>query len=220
LDRLDRLAGGGCLDALAELLACFEVYRTYLPDGAGELAAAAGRAARRRPDLAGTVDRLLPRLRDPADELAIRFQQVSGAGLAKGGEDTAFYRWARVVALNEGGGRPVRVGGTAAEFHAASQARQAGWPATMTTLSTHDTKRGEDVRARLAVLPELPAEWAAALRRWMAAAPVPDPAFAHLLWQTVAGTWPIERDRLHGYAEKAAREAGTATSWEAQDQAF
>src|SRR5262249_37605768 len=164
--------------------------------------------------------RLLPRLRDPADELAVRFQQACGAVLAKGVEDAAFYRFTRFVALNEVGGDPAWFGVTAAEFHAASQARQACWPAALTTLSTHDTKRGEDVRARLAVLSEVPAEWAATLRRWMAAAPVPDPAFAQLLWQTVAGAWPIERDRLHGYAEKAAREAGTATSWEAQDQAF
>jgi len=90
----------------------------------------------------------------------------------------------------------------------------------MTTLSTHDTKRGEDVRARMAVLSELPEIWAATVRRWMAAAPIPDPAFAHLLWQTVTGAWPIERDRLHRYAEKAAREAATSTSWTDPDEAF
>ena len=78
----------------------------------------------------------------------------------------------------------------------------------MTTLSTHDTKRGEDVRARLAVLAELPGRWAEQVAGWMAAAPLPDPAFAHLLWQTAVGAWPIERERLHAYAEKAAREAG------------
>ncbi len=77
----------------------------------------------------------------------------------------------------------------------------------MTTLSTHDTKRGEDVRARLAVLAELPDEWADAVGRWTAGAPLPDPAFADLLWQTVVGAWPIDRERLHAYVEKAAREA-------------
>jgi (1->4)-alpha-D-glucan 1-alpha-D-glucosylmutase len=217
---LDRLAGGGCLAALVELLASFGVYRSYLPAGAEQLEAAARRAVTRRPDLAGTVYRLLPRLRDPADELAIRFQQVSGAVMAKGVEDTAFYRCTRFVALNEVGGDPARFGMSVPEFHAASRDRQVRWPQTMTTLSTHDTKRGEDVRARLAVLSELPEVWAATVQRWMASAPIPDPVFAHLLWQTVAGTWPIERDRLHRYAEKAAREAATSTSWTDPDEAF
>jgi len=90
----------------------------------------------------------------------------------------------------------------------------------MTTLSTHDTKRSEDVRARLAVLSEIPDEWAATLRRWHAAAPIPDGAFANLLWQTVAGAWPIEADRLHAYVEKAAREARLSTSWDDPDEEF
>ena len=91
----------------------------------------------------------------------------------------------------------------------------------MTTLSTHDTKRGEDVRARLAVLAEMPGPTGPrALRRWVRAAPLPDPAFAHLLWQTVVGAWPIERERLHAYVEKAAREAATSTSWADPDEAF
>jgi (1->4)-alpha-D-glucan 1-alpha-D-glucosylmutase len=90
----------------------------------------------------------------------------------------------------------------------------------MTTLSTHDTKRGEDVRARLAVLAEVPERWSAALDRWSATAPLPDPAFAHLLWQTVVAAWPIERERLHAYAEKAAREASVSTSWDDPDPAF
>ncbi len=218
--RLVRLAGDGCQDALAELLASFSVYRSYLPAGAGHLDAAADRARLRRPDLGPSLDRLLPRLRDPADELAIRFQQVSGAVMAKGMEDTALYRWTRFVALNEVGGDPASFGVPVAEFHATARARQVDRPETMTTLSTHDTKRSEDVRARLAVLCEMPEEWAAAVRRWMAAAPVPDGSFAHLLWQTVAGAWPIERERLHAYAEKAAREADTSTSWHDPNQAF
>jgi (1->4)-alpha-D-glucan 1-alpha-D-glucosylmutase len=90
----------------------------------------------------------------------------------------------------------------------------------MTTLSTHDTKRGEDVRARLAVLAEVPDRWARALRSWMGAAPLPDPAFAHLLWQTVAGAWPIERERLHAYVAKAAREASVSTSWASPSDTF
>jgi (1->4)-alpha-D-glucan 1-alpha-D-glucosylmutase len=140
--------------------------------------------------------------------------------MAKGVEDTAFYRWTRFVALNEVGGDPSRFGVTRAEFDAACAARQQLWPATMTALSTHDTKRGEDVRARLAVLAELPDEWAAAVARWSAAAPVPDPATTHLLWQTVAGTWPIERVRLQEYLQKATREASTHTSWADPDEAY
>jgi (1->4)-alpha-D-glucan 1-alpha-D-glucosylmutase len=90
----------------------------------------------------------------------------------------------------------------------------------MTTLSTHDTKRSADVRARLAVLAELPAEWAAAVERWSALAPPPDGALGHLLWQTVLGAWPVPADRLHGYLEKAMREAGTRTSWSDPDAGF
>jgi (1->4)-alpha-D-glucan 1-alpha-D-glucosylmutase len=210
----------GVEEALIELLACFPVYRSYLPDGAEHLAEAAAAARRRRPDLGPAFDALVPRLADPADELAVRFQQTSGAVMAKGVEDTAFYRWSRFVALNEVGGDPSRFGVSPAEFHAAAAERQARWPESMTTLSTHDTKRSEDVRARLAVLSELPAEWRALVARWSAAAPVPDGAFAHLLWQTVVGAWPIPADRLHAYVEKAAREAGTSTGWDDPDEAF
>jgi (1->4)-alpha-D-glucan 1-alpha-D-glucosylmutase len=106
------------------------------------------------------------------------------------------------------------------EFHAAATTRQRHWPEGMTTLSTHDTKRSEDVRARLAVLTELPDEWGSAVRRWMVAAPLPDPALASLLWQATVGAWPIGRDRLHAYAEKAAREAAASTSWSDPDVAF
>jgi (1->4)-alpha-D-glucan 1-alpha-D-glucosylmutase len=107
-----------------------------------------------------------------------------------------------------------------ADLHAAQARRLAAWPAAMTALSTHDTKRGEDVRARLAVLSELPDAWAEALGRWRAAAPVPDPSFEHLMWQTVAGAWPIERDRLEAYLLKAAREANRSTAWTDGDPAF
>jgi len=206
--------------ALAEVLACFPVYRSYLPDGAEHLTHALSEARRRRPDLASTVDGLGPRLGDTADPLAVRFQQTSGAVMAKGVEDTAYYRWTRFVAANEVGGDPSRFGLPLPDFHAALASRQEHWPAGMTTLSTHDTKRSEDVRARLAVLSEMPAEWAAAARRWATAAPVPDAALGHLLWQTVAGAWPVERERLHAYAEKAMREARSRTSWSDPDSEF
>jgi (1->4)-alpha-D-glucan 1-alpha-D-glucosylmutase len=207
-------------EALAELAANFPVYRSYPPVGLRHLAVARAEAGRRRRQLAPALDALTRRLREPDDELAQRFPQFSGAVMAKGVEDTAYYRWTRFVALNEVGGDPADFGRTVGEFHAATARRQRRWPRGMTTLSTHDTKRGEDVRARLAVLSEIPDRWAAAVARWTAAAPLPDPAFAHLLWQTAAGAWPIERERLHAYVEKAAREAATATSWARPDVDF
>ncbi|MGC5310980.1 malto-oligosyltrehalose synthase [Micromonospora zamorensis] len=206
--------------ALAELAAAFPVYRGYPPHGARHLAAARSEAGRRRPDLAGALDAVTRRLRNPDDELGMRFPQLTGAVMAKGVEDTAFYRWTRFVALNEVGGSPAHFGVPPAEFHRFAAARQVRWPASMTTLSTHDTKRGEDVRARLAVLSELPGRWAEQVTAWMEYAPLPDPSFAHLLWQTAVGAWPIERERLHAYVEKAAREAGASTSWADPDPAF
>lgn len=206
--------------ALAELAACFPVYRGYPPEGARHLAAARAEAGRRRPDLTSVLDAVTARLRDPDHELAARFPQLSGAVMAKGVEDTAYYRWSRFVALNEVGGSPAHFGVAPAEFHRFAAARQVRWPASMTALSTHDTKRGEDVRARLAVLSELPGRWAERVADWMSRAPLADPAFAHLLWQTAVGAWPIERERLHAYAEKAAREASLSTSWADPDPAF
>ncbi|SCL28275.1 (1-_4)-alpha-D-glucan 1-alpha-D-glucosylmutase [Micromonospora rhizosphaerae] len=206
--------------ALAELAAAFPVYRGYPPEGTRHLAVARTEAGRRRPDLTGALDAVTRRLRDPDDELAMRFPQFTGAVMAKGVEDTAYYRWSRFVALNEVGGSPAHFGVPPAEFHRFGAARQVRWPASMTTLSTHDTKRGEDVRARLAVLSELPDRWAERVTDWMARAPLTDPAFAHLLWQTAVGAWPIERDRLHAYAEKASREAARSTSWTDPDLAF
>ncbi|MET8123308.1 malto-oligosyltrehalose synthase [Micromonospora sp. NPDC005189] len=206
--------------ALAELAAAFPVYRGYPPNGVRYLAAARSEAGRRRPDLATALDAVTRRLRDPEDELACRFPQFTGAVMAKGVEDTAFYRGTRFVALNEVGGSPAHFGVPPAEFHRFAAARQVRWPASMTTVSTHDTKRGEDVRARLAVLSELPQRWAEQVGAWMEYAPLPDPSFAHLLWQTAVGAWPIERERLHAYVEKAAREAAASTSWADPDPVF
>ncbi|MGA3524839.1 malto-oligosyltrehalose synthase [Melissospora conviva] len=205
---------------LAELAANHSVYRSYPPAGDRHLAQARAEAGRRRPDLVATLDRLTARLRDPADELAVRFGQYTGAVQAKGVEDTAYYRWSRFVALNEVGGAPQRFGSSPERFHRAAARRAERRPAGMTTLATHDTKRGEDVRARLAVLSEIPERWAAAARRWTARAGLPDPAFAHLLWQTAVGAWPIARPRLHAYAVKAAREAATTTTWTDPDPAY
>jgi (1->4)-alpha-D-glucan 1-alpha-D-glucosylmutase len=207
-------------EALAELLVAFPVYRSYLPDGAEYLAAAIERARAARPDLADTIAALATRLADPADELCSRFQQTSGAVMAKGVEDTGYYRYTRFIAANEVGGDPAQLGLSPAEFHTAQLRRQRVASNSMTTLSTHDTKRGEDVRARLAVLAELPAEWRQLARTLMSAAPLPDRPFAYLLWQTFAGVGLIERERMHAYAEKAMREAARSTNWLDPDAAF
>jgi (1->4)-alpha-D-glucan 1-alpha-D-glucosylmutase len=207
-------------EALAELLATFPVYRSYLPDGREHLDATVAAVRGRRPDLVEAVDALHPVLAQAGTEAATRFEQTSGPVMAKGVEDTAYYRWSRFVALNEVGGDPARFGGTVEEFHAAQRRRVGRYPSSMTTLSTHDTKRSEDVRARLAVLAELPGEWAELVGRWLARHPLADRPLAHLVWQNLVGAWPLSRERAHAYAEKAAREAGTSTTWTDPDEEF
>ena len=221
LGRLARLAPAvpNAAKMLAEIAAHLPVYRTYLPDGDADLADA---IAATHPEPAPA---LVAALHDANGELAQRFQQFTGAVMGKGVEDTAFYRWTRFTALNEVGGAPDHFGVDVDEFHRTMHARLTNAPRSMTTLSTHDTKRGEDVRARLAVLSERPDEWRAATAQWMTAAPlataqVADKALAELLWQSAVGTWPIERERLHAYALKAAREANSSTSWGAPDAGF
>ncbi|MEV6490678.1 malto-oligosyltrehalose synthase [Actinoplanes sp. NPDC051633] len=222
LDRMARLVPEieAAPRALAELAACFPVYRSYLPFGSRYLAKARSEAGRRRPELIPVLDQLTGRLRNPDDELAIRFQQFTGAVMAKGVEDTAFYRWTRFTARNEVGNDPAHFGVSADEFHECSGQRHRSWPESMTGLSTHDTKRSEDVRARLAVLAELPGDWTEVVRRWVRIDPLPDPALAHLVWQAAVGAWPISRDRLHAYALKAAREAAASTTWTKPDESF
>ncbi len=151
---------------------------------------------------------------DPDGELAERVQQTAAMVMAKGVEDTVFYRYNRFIALNEVGGDPGRFGVTPEEFHRRVGKVAAGdHPRSMTALSTHDTKRSEDVRARLAVLSELPDEFAAAVRRWSARARLPEPTLNLLAWQSLVGAWPISQERLARYLEKASREAKIATSW-------
>jgi (1->4)-alpha-D-glucan 1-alpha-D-glucosylmutase len=140
--------------------------------------------------------------------------------MAKGVEDTAFYRWTRFTARNEVGNDPADFGVSLDDFHEANTERLRSWPNAMTTLSTHDAKRSEDVRARLAVLAEVPGDWTEVVRRWIRVAPLPDPALAHLIWQAAVGAWPISRERLQAYALKAAREAATATTWQHPDERF
>jgi (1->4)-alpha-D-glucan 1-alpha-D-glucosylmutase len=207
-------------DAIAELLACFPVYRSYLPLGIDRLSAAAELARQHRPELAGEVDALLPTLSDQRHPAAIRFQQTSGMVMAKGVEDTAFYRYTRLGSLTEVGADPAEFSIDVAEFHRRQQLRHATLPDAITSLSTHDTKRGEDVRARISVLAEVPLEWETALGALRDAAPLGDGPLETLLWQAILGAWPASRERLHAYAEKAAREAGNSTSWNAPQPEF
>jgi (1->4)-alpha-D-glucan 1-alpha-D-glucosylmutase len=140
--------------------------------------------------------------------------------MAKGVEDCAFYRYTRLTSLTEVGGEPSEFAMSLERFHERQERRQRLWPDSMTTLTTHDTKRGEDVRARIDVLSEVPDEWATTVEELERLAPIGDGAFANLLWQAAVGAWPIERERLHAYAEKASREAGDSTTWTAPDEAF
>ncbi|HEX8509231.1 MAG TPA: malto-oligosyltrehalose synthase, partial [Propionibacteriaceae bacterium] len=204
-----------------------DVYRSYLPAGRSHLDHALLLASARVPELTEALASIEERLHDPSDEVALRFQQLSGAVMAKGVEDTAYYRYARFVALNEVGGDPDHFGIAVGEFHDLQQRRQADQPYSMTSLSTHDTKRGEDVRARLAVLSEVTDQWlrfasllgsdesAERFRQQQPAYATLSRTYEYLIRQVVVGVGDIERDRLQAYVEKSIREAWDGTSWEA-----
>ncbi len=216
----DEGAPADTADAIAELLACFPVYRSYLPEGREHLGAAAERAKDFRSDLAETIDLLLPVLGNPREPAALRFQQTSGMVMAKGVEDTAFYRYSRLTSLNEVGGDPEVFAIEPSDFHALMGRRQAEWPHAMNALSTHDTKRGEDVRARITTIAELPDAWDALLGELLELAPAEGRPFANLLLQAVVGAWPASEDRLLDYMQKASREGDEHTHWTAPDTAF
>ncbi|MDL5352689.1 malto-oligosyltrehalose synthase [Microbacterium sp. zg-YB36] len=207
-------------DALAELLANYPVYRSYLPAGVEHLEHAVAETERRRPDLARLARELAALVREPGTELSRRFMQTTGPVMAKGVEDTAFYRMTRLGTLTEVGGDPSVFALDVEGLHTAFARRQAHWPRELTSLSTHDTKRGEDVRARLAVLAEIPDRWAEVLERLRAVASTGHGPFDALLWQAIVGSWPATPERLHAYAEKAAREAAERTGWWDPDAAF
>lgn len=240
--------------ALREVIACFPVYRTYIRPESGEVSdadrrrihAAIRAAKRRNPNLSpsffdfiGSVllledpDGLTDEQRKERRQWVMKFQQVTGPVTAKGLEDTAFYRFYPLASLNEVGGDPRVPGVPAEEFHRAMAERAEHWPHSISATSTHDTKRGEDVRARLNVLSEIPEDWDQAIRRWHAAcepflseiegSPVPDANEEYLFYQTLVGTWPLEpmddaarqqyTQRIAGYMEKAMKEAKVNTSW-------
>ncbi len=210
----------GAADAIAELLACFPVYRSYLPVGAEHLDEALADARRSRPELADAFDALADVLGDATQPVALRFQQTSGMVMAKGVEDTAFYRYSPLASLTEVGADPAEFAIDVDEFHRRQTVRQGSFPASLTTLSTHDTKRGEDTRARIHVLAEHHERWEAVLDELRRRAPIGDGPFENILWESFVGAWPLSRERAHAYAEKASREAGTSTTWTAPDEAF
>jgi (1->4)-alpha-D-glucan 1-alpha-D-glucosylmutase len=211
---------------LEHLLAGMPVYRAY--EGDTQVILEAAEQARRElpADLHPVLDAVVPLARgelgctDLVTEFAVRFQQTSAPLMAKGVEDTAFYRWSRLVVRNEVGGEPDRFAVPAPEFHEFCARIARDWPATMTTLSTHDTKREEDVRARLAVLSELPAAWAERVTRWRRPGSPLDADLEYLLWQTVVGAWPLSEGRLAEFLTKAMRESKVKTSWIDPDPAY
>ena len=219
------------VDALAEILANFPVYRSYLPEGAEHLREALRAAGEHRPDLAGAIGTLGELLGlgvpDGAElgELARRFQQTSGMVMAKGVEDTAFYRFPRLTSLTEVGGDPSHFSMAPDEVHAELARRAADEPLAMTTLSTHDTKRSEAVRARITVLAEAGEQWAGVVGTVTrlageAGVRLDDGPLVNLVLQAVVGAWPVSQDRVTDYALKAAREAGSSTAWVDGDPAF
>ncbi|PWK87862.1 maltooligosyl trehalose synthase [Lentzea atacamensis] len=194
--------------AVAEVMVNFPVYRSYLPEGSRYWETAV------RLSKSPAVRALDEQVRaDPHGELATRIQQTSGMVVAKGTEDTAFYRYTNFVALNEVGGAPDRFGLPVEEFHQRAAAREAQTPDAMTALSTHDTKRSEDVRARLAVLAEMPEEYLAFESEMSAKHGLSEPTLNRLAWQSLVGAFPITAERLGQYLEKASREAKIKTSW-------
>jgi (1->4)-alpha-D-glucan 1-alpha-D-glucosylmutase len=224
---------------LLEVIASFPVYRTYAGDGAEpapddvryiEQAVAAAKAANPSldPELVDFLgDLLLRRVGGEADrELVLRFQQVTGAVMAKAVEDTAFYCFNRMVCLNEVGGDPSRFSVAPAEFYEDCRDKQHRWPRTMLATSTHDTKRSEDVRARLSLLSEIPGAWARAVNRWARinephrTGGMPDRNAEYLFYQTVVGAWPIDSARAAAYMEKSAREAKVHTAWTSPNEQY
>ena len=218
---------------LRETIACFPVYRTYVRADLGQVLESDERyvneaidaAKANRPELDAQLfdflrDLLLLRVRGEVEgELVMRFQQTTGPVMAKGVEDTTFYNYYRFTALNEVGGDPGHFGMSLDEFHAACQATVGRWGHSMLASTTHDTKRSEDVRARLAVLSEIPSEWIDEVRSWSEinarhkTGDFPDRNAEYLLYQTLVGAWPIEEPRILAYMEKAIREAKAFTSW-------
>jgi (1->4)-alpha-D-glucan 1-alpha-D-glucosylmutase len=231
--------------AIREVAACFSVYRTYVLPEREEMTEedrhyimqARECAKQQRQDIDGGLfdflcDVLTMKEKGKKEsEFLLRFQQFTGPVMAKGVEDTAFYCYNRLSGMNEVGSDPGRHGVSVGEFHSYCERMQATKPATMTTLSTHDTKRSDDVRARLAVLSEIPGRFSSVVQRWSrmnsafrtrrpGAEAMPDRNTEYLYYQTLIGAWPLPIDRAQAYMLKATREAKQQTSWVANNKEF
>ena len=207
VDKLLSLAGGAAdRGQLVAALAGLEVYRTYVEPWSGRVEDEDRAALAHVAALRGIL--LLEE--GGHDELVTRFQQTSPAVLAKGVEDTAFYRYLRLSALNEVGGDPARFSLSVEGFHRANIERARGFPRHLLATQTHDTKRSGDVRARIAAVATLADEWVALRPGWRV---LEEGHEDELLWQTLVGAWPIEPQRIEGYLEKALREAKVSSSW-------
>lgn len=227
-------------ELIVELLAGFPVYRTYVRPGqapgeadAGYIAEALAATRRREPpfedELLEMMEKLLRGEVDDsplAADFLLRFQQLTGPVMAKGVEDTTFYCYDRLLALNDVGCDPARFGVSPQAFHEACSVAHKEWPQGMLTTSTHDTKRSEDVRARISLLSEIPLKWAEQVRLWSQhnlpawKGRFPDRNAEHLLYQTLVGAWPIETERITSYMHKACREAKRHTSWLRPDDSY
>ncbi|MET0452197.1 MAG: malto-oligosyltrehalose synthase [Mycobacterium sp.] len=211
--------------AVAALLSHLGVYRSDYRGLSALMSTALAETVSAAPELAEALTLVASAIGHV--EPATRLQQLCGAVTAKAVEDCLFYRDARLVSLNEVGGEPDRFGVSAAEFHHSAAVRGQSWPSAMVTLSTHDTKRSEDVRARIGVLSQVGGLWSELVAKWSESTPPPDAPTGLFLWQNVFGVWPTNgvvtdelRERLHAYAEKAMREAGVRTTWNAPDTEF
>ncbi|MFI8461286.1 malto-oligosyltrehalose synthase [Kitasatospora sp. NPDC085464] len=217
--------------ALARLLTGYPAYRPYARPGEAPPAASRQQLRAALDGSADPTDRLVAALAlgelgrgTDHDEFCVRFAQTAAAVAAKGVEDTAFYRWNALPGLNEVGGEPARPGLRPADFHDWCRRQERTWPHGMTVLSTHDTKRSADARARLAVLAEQPHAWAAEAAAWSTAAGPAAPGLDRdadwLLWHTLVAAWPITPDRLVAALLKAVREAKLHTSWTEPDPRY
>ncbi|MCW3064691.1 MAG: treY [Solirubrobacterales bacterium] len=220
---LERLRSELDRDDLTDAVASLPVYRSYAEPWSG-LVEDADRAA--VAGLPADLRRILL-LEEPGhDSFVTRFQQTTPPVMAKGVEDTAFYRYLRLLALNEVGGDPGRFGLSVEGFHTACAGRAARFPRGLLASQTHDTKRSGDVRARLGALSGMAADWRAAVADWrrlaepLRARGAPDAVEEYLIFQTLVGAWPLEADRLTGYLEKALREAKRHTNWLDQDRDY
>ena len=222
VERLARELGDlplpGGLDALGHALASLPVYRTYVDPVTGRVDPQDRRAIEASgmdPEIAAML--LLEREAPAA--FVTRFQQTTPAIMAKGVEDTAFYRYCRLISLNDVGGAPSRFGIDVGWFHASCVERLERFPLNLLTTQTHDAKRSADVRARIDALSSMPDEWAAHVGRWFELTDsrrdggAPDDVERYFLFQTLVGAWPIAADRIEAYMEKALREAKRNTNW-------